>query len=263
MPGEREAVLGDLAESDAGTAESALAIAGLIIRRQALLWKTWQPWVALLGIVCLAGMLQSEIIGRLTNGIFLQVRTYLRHGVHYGTGLTPSQDIVYFTCLFLAMCLWTWTSAFVLARLSGRAIWLLTPLYLLVCLDSFPARLFLSGAVNFKNLPNPLILLLRPLSGYQYDLALLLIPTVWGIRLGRKLTLRLLPAGFLAAASTCLTLFVIWADSWHRGVMERWSEGVLRAGPSSADYNLLLLCWPAFYMLWMAARPHQRSKWLA
>ena len=47
---EREAVLGDLAESGESGARAVLSLAGLVARRQAALWRVWRPWAAL----CLA-----------------------------------------------------------------------------------------------------------------------------------------------------------------------------------------------------------------
>lgn len=47
---EREAVLGDLAEADENTWHGLLAILGLVIRRQAELWKSWRPWLATFGV---------------------------------------------------------------------------------------------------------------------------------------------------------------------------------------------------------------------
>ena len=45
-PEEREAVLGDLAEAREGAWRSLCSVAGLVVRRQAMLWKSWRPWLA-------------------------------------------------------------------------------------------------------------------------------------------------------------------------------------------------------------------------
>jgi hypothetical protein len=49
-PCEREAVLGDLAEAGESAWHGLLGILGLVVRRQAAPWKSWQPWVAALGL---------------------------------------------------------------------------------------------------------------------------------------------------------------------------------------------------------------------
>src|SRR4051812_35799399 len=51
QPHEREAVLGDFAESGETGGRALHDLAGLIVRRQAALWKDWRPWLALFGIV--------------------------------------------------------------------------------------------------------------------------------------------------------------------------------------------------------------------
>jgi hypothetical protein len=119
--------------------------------------------------------------------------------------------------------------------------------------------MFLTGAFDYKHVPGFWILLWQWLSPFHYDLALLLIPTVWGIRRGLH---RAAPgvrlAMSLAAATTILTVFVIWTASWRNGVMERWSEGAMHGSPATTQLALLLACWPALYMLWTASarRPY-------
>ena len=49
-PVEREAVLGDLLETDEGGWQGLLEVFGLVIRRQLLHWKSWQPWLATFGL---------------------------------------------------------------------------------------------------------------------------------------------------------------------------------------------------------------------
>lgn len=46
-PSEREAVLGDLAESGETGARALRELLGLALRRQLNLWKDWRPWFAL------------------------------------------------------------------------------------------------------------------------------------------------------------------------------------------------------------------------
>jgi hypothetical protein len=43
---EREAVLGDLEETQAGAVDRLFGVVGLAARRQVLLWKSWRPWMA-------------------------------------------------------------------------------------------------------------------------------------------------------------------------------------------------------------------------
>src|SRR5262249_22183020 len=54
---DREAVLGDLIETGEGVWQSLLDVVGLVIRRQLLQWKKWQPWLALFGLALPASLL--------------------------------------------------------------------------------------------------------------------------------------------------------------------------------------------------------------
>src|SRR5258705_11397461 len=47
---EREAVLGDLVEAGESAWRGLLDVLGLVIRRQAVLWKNWRPWLAAFGL---------------------------------------------------------------------------------------------------------------------------------------------------------------------------------------------------------------------
>ncbi|MGH9696294.1 MAG: hypothetical protein ACRD5Z_19255, partial [Bryobacteraceae bacterium] len=58
---EREAVRGDFAESGETGGQALRGLLGLIMRRQAALWKGWGPWAALLGLVVPLGMMLSRV----------------------------------------------------------------------------------------------------------------------------------------------------------------------------------------------------------
>src|SRR5882757_11527622 len=47
---EREAVLGDLAETGESVWQGLFGILGLAVRRQLALWKNWRPWLASFGL---------------------------------------------------------------------------------------------------------------------------------------------------------------------------------------------------------------------
>jgi hypothetical protein len=55
--GEREAVLGDLLETGEGAWRGLPDVLGLVIRRQLLHWKKWQPWLALFGLALPASLI--------------------------------------------------------------------------------------------------------------------------------------------------------------------------------------------------------------
>ena len=47
---EREAVLGDLVESRESAWDGLFGVLGLVLRRQAMLWRSWRPWLAGFGV---------------------------------------------------------------------------------------------------------------------------------------------------------------------------------------------------------------------
>src|SRR5262249_30629147 len=91
-PAERDVVLGDLAESGEGVGAAARHLLGLIVRRQAGLWLSWRPWLALFGVSCLAGLSLSRIVFRLNVQL-------CKHAVHYATSLTALQELAFLVCL--------------------------------------------------------------------------------------------------------------------------------------------------------------------
>lgn len=59
-PGEREAVCGDLAEAGESGGRALRDVVGLVVRRQAGLWKGWRPWAALGAVAVPFGMWLGE-----------------------------------------------------------------------------------------------------------------------------------------------------------------------------------------------------------
>jgi hypothetical protein len=96
---ERQAVRGDLAESGESIGRALRDVLGLIVRRQIGLWTEWQPWLALLGVACLAGVPLSRTLFRFNVDLAQQLMAYEQYGVHFGTLLTPQQDMAFLLCL--------------------------------------------------------------------------------------------------------------------------------------------------------------------
>ncbi len=244
-PAERDAVRGDFAESDEPAGKALRDVLGLVVRRQAALWKDWRPWLALLGMVGISAALLSELAFRFDADVLLQLRTYWRHGVHYGTGLTVGEDLVYFVCLFLAIFSWSWASGFVLGSLSGRAVWLTGTLFCLVVHAAHLAPLVLNWVL-------PLSVVMLPF----------LLAAIWGMNRGFRLrTLGFHQAFLLAAAIAILTALVTWTSGWYETVQEFWSQGALRAVPwPRRMLPLATLSWPVLYMLATASWRRWRDK---
>jgi hypothetical protein len=254
---ERQAVRGDLAESGESVVRAIRDVLDLIVRRQVGLWAGWQPWLALLGIACLAGLPLSRIAFRLNVDLGQQLMAYYTYGVHFGTLLTPQQDMAWLLCLAVALLVWSWTCGFVLGSLSGRAVWLTWSVFYLIVLDSALVRFILSGSMMLRD-PQPLRLLIAatlPLSPATF---LFSVSAVWGAFLGvRRRVLPLRAVYVLASAITIFTILTTWMSGWYETAHEEWSGGAWHgvAWPVRL-LPFVLASWPVAYLLAMANRQH-------
>jgi hypothetical protein len=241
QPDEQDAVRGDLAESGANGRQALFDVMGLVVRRQAALWKDWHPWLALSGLVGLAGVLLSKIAFQFDGEILLQVRTYWRHGVHFGTGLSVGEDAVYLACLFLALFLWSWAGGFLLGSLSGRATWIAGMLF---CLVSFFGNTAFRGALSMTVLMLPFLL-----------------AAILGMKRGYRLrALQFRHALLLAASVAVLTALVTWTSGWYETVRQVWSEGAWQPIPwPTRLLPLATVSWPVAYMLATSSWPRWRE----
>jgi hypothetical protein len=107
-PKDRDAVLGDLAETGASGWSALHSVLGLVVRQQMELWRVWQPWVA--SSVAFAG---SLLLLSVSFGLSVDSRHLLRVERGYGSVL----------CAALLMLSWAWTTGFVVGSLSGKTRW--------------------------------------------------------------------------------------------------------------------------------------------
>lgn len=119
-PKDRDAVLGDLAETGASGWSALRSVLGLLVRQQMELWCAWQPWVA--SSVALAG---SLLLLGVSFGLSVDFRHLLRSEREHGSVL----------CEALLMLSWAWTSGFVAGSLSGKTRWVSGILCAIPCLS--------------------------------------------------------------------------------------------------------------------------------
>ena len=119
-PKDRDAVLGDLAETGASGWSALRSVLGFVARQQMELWRAWQPWVA--SSVAFAG---SLLLLGVSFGLSVDSRHLLRGEREYGSVL----------CEALLMLLWAWTSGFVVGSLSGKTRWVAGILCAIPCLS--------------------------------------------------------------------------------------------------------------------------------
>jgi hypothetical protein len=257
---ERQAVRGDLAESGESVARAIRDVFDLVVRRQIGLWTVWRPWLALVGIACLAGVLLSQIAFRLNVDLGQQLMAYYKYGVHFGTLLTPQQDIAWLLCLAIALFLWSWTCGFVLGSLSGRAVWLTWSLFYLMVLDSALVRFILSGNLILRD-PQPVRLLMAATLPLNPATFLFSLSALWGAFMGvRRRVLPWRAAYVLASAITIFTILVTWMSGWYETAHEVWSSGAWHGVSWTARLlPFVVVSWPVAYLLATANRQQTTS----
>jgi hypothetical protein len=238
-PDERDAVLGDLVESGATGGQALRDVMGFVVRRQAALWKDWHPWLALAGLVGVAGVLLSEIALQFDLAI-----------VHFGTELSVGRDTVYLVCLFLALFSWSWAGGFLLGFFSGGATWLTGTLFCLV-IHSWPQMVLLRlgrraslGTELWEVVLNLLFMMSIPTLPF-------LLAAIWGMNRGlQNCTIPFRQAILLAAAVAILTFLVTWTTGWDKSVPHVWNDGAWHPMPWPGRLlPLATVSWPVAYML--------------
>jgi len=220
---EREAVCGDLAESGVSGGRALLDLLGVVLRRQASLWKHWRPWLALIGIVAPVGLLLVNFPQSLSGSYHLYswiIQNYrdIDPAMLEDIGLSLRRGIPALACYGFLMLSWSWTGGFALASLSRRAA---------VCNGVLLCGVW--GTLYFGITPEPRI-----------SSAIFLLPFFLGMRQGlRSGTLPVKPAILLASVMATATAFVIGTGGW----------GYKGPGQLRPLWLTLVLSWPVLYLL--------------
>jgi hypothetical protein len=252
-PAERDVVLGDLAESGEGIGAATRNLLGLVVRRQAGLWLSWRPWLALLGVGCLAGLSLSRIVHRLNVDLY-------KHAAGYATSLSAREEVAFLICLAGALAVWSWTGGFVLGSLSGRAVWLTWSVFYFVVLDSAFARFVLMGNIVLRNphthetpldsIQGTLRLLMVTTLPLSMAALLFLFPALFGAFVGvRRRILAVHHAALIGAVSTAFTILTTWSTGWYdpahlpaRWPLVPWSTRLVPFLLASLPAAYLLAC---------------------
>ncbi|HLM99744.1 MAG TPA: hypothetical protein VK335_10705 [Bryobacteraceae bacterium] len=260
-PHERDAVRGDFAESGESAGFALRGVLGLVVRRQAALWKDWRPWAVLTALIIPLAMLLS-VMSRITA---TQSATYtwlyannwdwalLRYR-EFWYELRDSIVFLFIRCLPL-VC-WSWTAGLVLGGVSRRLVPTNGALFCLALLlgELFAAPSYLASwlryvrppdqndpvsALGFYKLVFPLLVLA----------ILVVIPSLWGMRRGRDVgRLRpLLRTAIWIAAIVALSVLVIQepgvgfflAAYRHPEIWQSWQIRVVQ----------FVVYWPAAYLI--------------
>jgi hypothetical protein len=109
---DREAVLGDLAESRASLASSCFAILGFALRRQLPCWVSWRPWFS---AVALAYTTTWLLMG---SSVDISTNT-----VKWYWGPASTQYLPHLLLSLLRLFAAAWSAGLAAARISRRTLW--------------------------------------------------------------------------------------------------------------------------------------------
>jgi hypothetical protein len=194
--GEREAVLGDLLETGEGAWRGLLDVLGLVIRRQLLHWKKWQPWLATFGLA-LPG---SLVLMGVSVSISSMYERLIDHRILVGSPQAIHEGLLQLLCRGLLLIGCSWACGFAMGSLSRRTLWVSIASSCLACLFCL---------VRFK----------EP-SLSRLCLFLFLLPAIWGVRQAlRSIRINLALAIFLVIAITTLVILPsnsrgLWTLNW-------------------------------------------------
>jgi hypothetical protein len=267
-PNERDAVLGDLAESTETGGQALCDVLGLVVRRQAALWTHWRPWLTLVGLVVPLGMLLS-IASRTTADHSAIYIWFYSHWWKWAFLRNPGfrTDLAHYFAVisveYITLACWSWTSGFVLGSVSRRIIQVNGALFCLMLLlgaalgapsyfsyfqQYAHARLHVPPVLdanatvfagNFYRVIFPLIL----------QTVLVAIPSLWGMREGQRVAGRqsLLRTTLWTAAIASLAALVLQEPGFLLFV-----QGLKPPGPGLLALTWLLqlfVCWPVVYLV--------------
>jgi hypothetical protein len=264
-PDERDAVQGDLMESQASAAAELREVLGLVLRRQSALWADWRPWLCLSGVVVPIGALLSHASRWWADGSAIYAFLYVNNWTWYYLGSPGArQDLITISAnIFLeygTLVCWAWTSGFVLGSISRRTLLVTGPMFCVAILAGAAG----SGTNARSNPFNEAVFSL-----WFYDkvfpsmvcAVLVLLPAIQGIRRSRReLPLSLGSTAFVVAATALLTA---WSSKALEGSV-LFAQGLIRPNPGldhvlgTADdprplrFLSLVMVWPAAYMLTLA-----------
>src|SRR3954462_7850197 len=90
---EREAALGDLAEAGESAWQGVADVLSIVVYREAILWKSWRPWLAGVGLTVPNSLLLMGASVSLSQS-FVRLT---RHNLFGGGGVTTLSDLSHLT----------------------------------------------------------------------------------------------------------------------------------------------------------------------
>jgi hypothetical protein len=283
-PDERDAVLGDFAESGETGRQALLGVLGLVARRQSVVWMSWRPWLTLVGLIVPLGMLLSIVSRTTANGSAVYLWLYANN-LDWALLRNPGfwrllpETIELLFLWYLTLGCWSWTSGFVLGpasrgmvRINGFLLCLMlllgelfvAPRYFAYC-DQYIHRVFGVPSLPDYNavvFENPFYRVMFPLI---IQAVLVAIPTLWGMRQGLgagKLQLRFRIALWTAAVITLAAMVIQERGFWlflNPHVVNAYLQPGLWLG-RGIRFVQFAVYWPVVYLAPNAIRQCLRAR---
>jgi hypothetical protein len=207
---EREAVLGDLVETNESSWLGFLDVFDLVFRRQVGLWKNPGPWVAGF-VITLPSSYLLMYVSLSVSCTYQRLVNHKVYGWHWPTG---HEGFPLLLCHIFLLIAWSWSGGYIVGSVSRRTLWVsaglsvLPPIYF-VCMHP-------SG----------------PLSRICFFL--FLVPAIFGAQRGlRNARLSLHWSSLLALTTTVLMICA-------------WSNNALWV----LNWTLILLAWSLVAIAW-------------
>ena len=224
-PQERDVVLGDLTESGETDWRGLANVLGLVVRRQATLWKDWRPWFTAFAVSLLSSLFLM--------GFSLSVSLAYQRCVtprFFVSGQIASPVFWIMICQVFLLIGWSWSSGFVVGSVSRRTLWASVASACIPCL-------FCLVRFRVENLS-------------RFCLLLFLLPGIWGVRRGLRMTGLSMIWALIIAMAVTISIVPVWIGSGQSG----WNLRVW-------IINLTLSA-PAWYLV-AAARESKKEENLA
>ncbi|QNI34390.1 hypothetical protein H7849_11140 [Alloacidobacterium dinghuense] len=186
---EREAVLGDLLETNEVAWRGFLDVIGLAFRRHAALWKSPRPWLAAFAVA----LPSSYLLRYVSVSVSCTWLRLVNHKVYGWQWPTGHEGFPLLFCHILLLIAWSWTAGYIVGSLSRRTLWVSASLSVL------PVVLNLSHSDGLPRL----------------CLFLFLLPAIVGVRHGLRNVRISLPAASLLA----FTMTVLMISAWSYGAL--------------------------------------------
>jgi len=286
-PDERDAVLGDFAESGETGSQALNGVLGLVVRRQTVLWAGWRPWVILACVTVPLGLLLSVVSRTTADGSAVYLWMYannwdwaLTRNPGFWRVLADSAVLV--SLWYITLACGAWTGGFVLGFASRGMVqinavllfmmllfgeFVAAPRYLAYC-EEYMHRTF--GVPDLPDVHSGVseLAFYRVMFPLIVQAVLVAVPALWGLRHGMgavKLCSLTRIALCTAAVTTIAAMVIQERGFWlflnpqilHAlGRPEIWIRWGLRLLPFVAYWPAVYLVATAVQRRWQGSAPH-------